>query len=422
MLITFKYLKVFLLIFIFLFISESVLSQGQHPIPSDTIHLNKGESSIIPLPIVGANPTVGVLFGVALSANAMLGDYETTRMSTSVSTVNYSIKNQLLAFIKTNIYTPGDKWILLGDWRYFDSSQPTFGLGTGPESSKLITDSIEYKDGMFTEPIDDEQLLHFKYLKLSEIVLKEVHEYVYFGVGYHLDYHFDIRDNLLSLDTANGAKPKITSHYSYSTFHGFNTETYTLSGLSMNFLFDSRDNAANPYKGRYALISYRINPVFLGSSQNSSSLWLEYRDYFSVSKSRPRNLIALWLFGDFSISGKRPYMDLGAIGWDQFGKSGRAYTQGRFRGDNLIYSEVEYRAHLWGSKKNPELFGAVAFVNATTASNTDGGIDLFQYINYAYGIGFRVMLQQEARINVTIDYAWGQYGAQGIFINANEAF
>jgi hypothetical protein len=145
MLIIFKYLKIFLLSFIFLFISETVLSQGQHPIPSDTIHLNKGESSIIPLPIVGVNPTVGVLYGVALSANAMLGDYETTRMSTSVSTVNYSTKNQLLAFIKTNIYTPDDKWVLLADWRYFNSSQPIFGLGTGPESSKLIADSIEYK-------------------------------------------------------------------------------------------------------------------------------------------------------------------------------------------------------------------------------------------------------------------------------------
>ena len=399
-----------------------VFSQGHHPIPSDTIHLNKGESSIIPLPIIGANPTVGVLFGVALSANAMLGDPKTTRMSTSVSTINYSTNNQLLMFIKTNVYTPDDKWILLGDWRYFDSSQPTFGLGTGPQSAKLVSEGYEYEDGMFTEPITTSQMLEFNYIKFSEIFLKRIKEYFYAGLGYHLDYHYNIKDNLLKLDTTINTSPHITSHYSYSIYNGYDAETYSLSGISLNFVYDSRDNAANPYKGRYSLISYRMNPTFLGSTQNSTSLWLEYRDYFGVSKKRARDLIAVWLWTDLQVTGTRPYMDLGAIGWDQFGKSGRAYTQGRFRGTNIIYSEVEYRAHLWGTKKSPELIGAVVFANATTASNRDGNIDLFKYVNYAYGVGLRIMLQKEARINVTIDYAWGQYGAQGIFINANEVF
>jgi len=410
------------MLIVLFFSSNTSFGQNHSPLPVDTIHLNKGESSIIPLPIIGVNPTVGVLFGVALSANALLGDYETTHMSTSVSTVNYSTNNQLLAFIKTNVYTPNDKYILLGDWRYFDSSQPTFGLGTGPQSAKLVSKGYEYQDGMFTKPITTDQMLEFNYIKLSEIVLKKLKKSFYAGVGYHLDYHYNIKDNMLKLDTTGGAEAQITSHYSYSVYYGFNPEKYTLSGLSLNFVYDSRDNAANPYKGRYSLISYRMNPTFLGSSQNSTSLWLEYRDYFSVSKKRARDLIAVWLWSDIQVSGNRPYMDLGAIGWDQFGKSGRGYTQGRFRGNNIVYSEVEYRAHIWGSKKSPELFGAVVFANATTASNTAGDINLFQYINYAYGAGIRIMLQKEARINVTIDYAWGQYGAQGIFINANEVF
>ena len=389
---------------------------------SDSIHLKKGEYSVMPLPIAGANPTVGFLYGMALSANALLGDYETTHMSTSVSTVNYSTNEQLLVFIKSNIYTPNDKWILLGDWRYFDSSQPTFGLGTGPQSAKLLTHSYEYKDGVFTKAITSDQMLEFNYLKLSEIVLKKLKKSIYAGLGFHLDHHYNIVDNLLNLDTSGGAQAQITSHYSYSKYYGFDPQGYTLSGLSLNFVYDSRDNAVNPYSGRYSLVSYRINQKFLGSTQNSTSLWLEYRDYFNISKKHARNLIAIWLWSDIQISGKRPYMDLGATGWDQFGKSGRGYTQGRFRGNDIIYSEAEYRAHLWGTKKSPELLGAVVFANATTASNKAADISLFQYINYAYGLGIRLMLQKEARINITIDYAWGQYGAQGIFINANEVF
>ncbi len=416
-----KYLLLFFIPLLLTLAPQSLKAQ------SDTLHtdsvfsLKKGEIKILPVPIVGANPTVGFLYGVAISGNAMFGDPKNTRMSTSISTLNYSTNKQLLMFIKTNIYTTGDNWILLGDWRYFDSSQPTFGLGTGPQSSKLVSTGYEYHDGMFSEPISTDQMLAFNYIKLSEIALKKVKKFIYVGVGYHLDYHYNIKDNLLKLDTIGGPI-RITSHYAYSKAHNFNPKTYTLSGLSLNFVYDSRDNAANPYHGRYALASYRINPIFIGSTQNSTSLWLEYRDYFGVSKKRERDLIGIWLWSDLEISGKRPYMDLGAIGWDQFGKSGRGYTQGRFRGNNIIYSEAEYRAHIWGTKKSPELIGAVVFANATTASNKDANIPLFKYVNYAYGIGLRLMVQKPTRINVTIDYAWGQYGAQGLFINANEVF
>jgi len=393
----------------------------------DTVSYDKGLSinnlKLVPIPIIAANPTVGILYGLAFSSTAILGDPSNTRMSTSSGTVNYSTNNQFLSLIKSTIYTSRDEWILMGDWRYFDSSQPTFGLGTGPKSQKLVVnDSIEYKDGMFTEPVAESQMMSYRYLKLSEILLKQIHQHIYLGIGLHLDFHYKIEDHLLSLDTIGGKKPQITSHYAYSKVHDYNTNEYMLSGLSLNAVFDSRDNSTNPYSGRYALMSLRINPLALGSDQNSSSLWLEYRDYFSVSKKRKRDLIAFWAYADLQISGYRPYMDLAAIGWDQFGRSGRAYVQGRFRGNNLIYSEVEYRKRIWGTKKNPDLIGAVAFVNATTASNLDAGQNLFKYVNYGYGIGLRVMLIKASRINLTLDYAWGDYGAQGIFINASEVF
>jgi len=191
----------------------------------------------------------------------------------------------------------------------------------------------------------------------------------------------------------------------------------------LNLMYDSRDNAAAPYKGRYALITYRYNPVFLGSSQASSTLWLEYRDYFSLSKKpQPSHLLAFWAYGNFQTSGHLPYLDLPALGWDQFGRSGRAYTQGRFRGENVIYSELEYRAHLLGTKKNPDFMGAVAFVNMTTATNYNADIGLFQYMDLGYGIGLRFMMNKTSRTNITFDYAWGNYGAQGLFLNVNETF
>ena len=210
----------------------------------------------------------------------------------------------------------------------------------------------------------------------------------------------------------------ITSHYAYSVSYGFNPEKYISSGVSVNFLYDTRDNQVNPYKGRFAFANIRINPEALGSSKNSSLLWLEYRDYLHLSKERPRHLIGFWTYGWFVTSGKVPYLDLPAQGWDQFGRSGRAYTQGRFRGLDVIYNEIEYRFPL---QKSKDTFGAVVFINGTTASNREN-ISLFKYYDIGYGAGLRIMIDKKSRANLNLDYAFGKYGAQGFYIGLNEVF
>lgn len=390
----------------------------------------KGKVYFAPMPVIAVNPTFGVLYGLAFSTNAFLGDPETTRMSTSLGSVTYSTKKQLMFTFKTNVYTPNEDWILMGDWRYFDTSQPTFGLGTGPQSAKLAgAGSLEY-EGKPTSVIDDAQMMEFKYLRFHESFLKKIRTNFYIGAGYHFDWHFDIKDNLLDLTPEDKSNPVITSHYAHSKAIDIDDKEYILSGLSLNVLYDSRDNAATPYKGQYALATYRVNPTFLGSTKGSSTLWVEYRKYISMSKTKPQNLIGFWTYGSFQTSGDLPYLDLPALGWDQFGRSGRAYTQGRFRGNNVMYAEVEYRFRLAGLKKNPDFFGAVVFANATTASrkeysyggNKYEGVNMFEYVEPAAGLGFRFMINAVTRTNLTLDYAWGRYGSQGIFLSFNESF
>lgn len=115
-------------------------------------------------------------------------------------------------------------------------------------------------------------------------------------------------------------------------------------------------------------------------------------------------------------------MGLPAIGWDQMGRSGRAFPQGRWRGDNLYYVEVEYRTPLPILKKKPDLLGAVVFANMTTASSEDNNISLFQYLEPAAGLGLRVMLSKKTRTNLTLDYGWGPNGAGALYLNLNEYF
>ncbi len=390
--------------------------KAQESTKSDTTKLIQ-ELSFVPLPVIAANPANGVMYGLAPSATWLLGPASTTSRSSMVSSIIYTTKKQLILTLKSGVFTKNDQWMLMGDWRYFVTSQPTYGLGTGPQSARLVSDGLEYDDGDFSTGIDEAQMMEFNFLRFHETAMRRIDDTRFFaGIGYHLDVHSKIEDQLLNLDTV---PPTITSHYAYSEDRGFDANGYTLSGISVNGLYDTRDNTINAYTGRYAFLSFRVNPEFIGSDKNSTMLWAEYRDYFGLSENRPRHLIAVWAYGNFVTSGDVPYMDLPAVGWDQYGRSGRAYPQGRFRGENVMYGEVEYRLPLQSDK---DTFGAVIFANATTASNSDANIGLFEYVEPGVGIGWRIMLNKNARTNLTIDYAWGAYGAQGFYLNVNETF
>jgi outer membrane protein assembly factor BamA len=307
--------------------------------------------------------------------------------------------------------------ILMQDLRYFNTSQPTFGLGTGPNSAKLVSSGFKFDDGSISNGINEAQMMKFQYFRLHETFFKRINDSkMYLGIGYHLDIHYKIDDQLLSLDSLPST---ITSHYAYSTKNGFNPDKYTLSGLSANFLYDTRDNTVSPYKGFYSLATLKFNPSFLGSTKRSSTLWAEARKYISLSKVRVRNVLGIWAYGNFQLGGNLPYMDLPALGWDQYGRSSRAYTQGRFRGQSLLYTEGEWRFPL---QKNKDKLGGVLFLNATTASNSDANIQMFDYVNIGYGFGLRYMLNEKSRTNLCLDFGFGNYEAKGFYLSVNEVF
>ncbi len=376
-----------------------------------------GKINTVWVPVLASSPASGFMLGVAPAITFIKGNPETTSISNYLGSVVYTSKKQLLLTFKGNLYLDNNEWLVMNDWRYFITSQPTFGLGTGPQSNKLVNDGIEYEDGLFSSGISESQMIKFNFLRLHQTAFKKIGDNNFFaGIGYHLDIHNKIDDQLLRMDTV---PPSITSHYAYNTKRGINSDKYSLSGVSINGMYDTRDNTINTYKGRYAFLSLKFNPEFLGSSTYSSSLWTEYRDYFTLNKNRPRNLLAFWAYGNFQLDGDLPYLDLPALGWDQFGRSGRAYPQGRFRGQSLVYSELEWRFPL---QKENDRWGGVVFANMNSASNTDANIKMFKHINTGVGAGLRFTIDKAKRQNICIDYAWGNYGAHGFYLSVNEAF
>lgn len=377
----------------------------------------KPKPKVIWLPVIASSPANGFMLGVAPTLNWQTGDPQTTSYSSMLGSLIYTTQKQFLFTLKGTVFFDGNSAILMQDVRFFKTSQPTYGLGTGPASSKLASSGFEYDDGKFSNGISTNQMIKFNFLRIHETYFKRVGvNKSYLGLGYHLDLHNKINDQILELDAS---PPTITSHYAYSTKYGFNPEKYTLSGISANYLYDSRDNTVNPYKGMYALATLKFNPKWLGSSSSSSTLWTEFRKYFSVSETRPRNIVGLWLYGNFELGGHLPYLDLPALGWDQFGRSGRAYPQGRFRGQSVLYGETEWRFPL---QKDKDKLGGVVFLNAVSSINKDADIRMFEYINLGYGLGLRYMLNEASKTNLCLDFGFGNYGSKGFYLSVNEAF
>ena len=366
--------------------------------------------SILPLPAIAYNPANGWMFGVAAASSWYMGAPSATHQSNLVFNFLYTTKKQWIISSKSNVFLAEDQWNLIGDWRYFITSQPTFGLGSS-SPDELTFETIGQE-----QVLRGEQQMDFSLIRFYETILRRVGtSKFYLGLGYHLDIHQKIESyagETIDFDAE-------FSHDYYNETLGFPIDRYTLSGISFNGIMENRDVAVSPYERNYAMVSYKINPEFLGSNQSSSTLLLDYRHYFSLSKKRKRHILAAWVYGNFLISGNLPYMNLPALGWDMFGRSGRGYAQGRFRGEQMAYTELEYRFPL---QKNKELFGGTVFVNAASFSSKLDGEKLMQTINPGYGLGLRVMINKEKRTTITADYGFGQNGNSGFYLNINESF
>ncbi|MBC7510024.1 MAG: hypothetical protein H7320_14950 [Ferruginibacter sp.] len=112
-----------------------------------------------------------------------------------------------------------------------------------------------------------------------------------------------------------------------------------------------------------------------------------------------------------------PYLLLPAWGYDKRGRSGRGYTQGRFRGANLVYSEAEYwfRISPCGC-----IFGGVLFANMTTASNSDKK-KICESVAPRYGFGLRMMVDKKSRTNIQADFGFGKKST-GVYFGVAETF
>lgn len=368
--------------------------------------------SLMLLPIIGSNPATGFMFGVG-------GQYafkipEHSKYSLISGSVQYTTKSQFILMVKNNIYTGNNRIFFSGDWRYLIYSQSTYGLGTTSPDGGILdyqftTAGSETSADSLTQP------MAFNFGRLHQSIMIELVDDIYLGLGYQYDSYFDIEDQKLNLEQGDTL---LTSHYAYNTFYGFDTKKYHTSSVSLRFIIDKRDNMIMPLKGFYLSANWQGGFEFIGNDRRSNLYQIEWRSYHSLSKRNPSHLLAFWFMGEFAQKGTLPYMILPATAYDQRGRSARGYTQGRFRGNQLVYGEVEYRFPI---SKCGGLLGGVIFANATSANNSFLSLSLFESVKPSFGFGLRVKLDKYSRTNLAVDLGFGQQ-SMGFYLAVSEAF
>lgn len=355
------------------------------------------------IPVIGSQPATGFMFGV-VSQYTFKGKSVTDKYSTVNLGINYTEKKQLIINFKNNVMLKHNKITLSGDWRYYIFTQANYGLGTDiiPPNRNDDTFNID----AITEPMD------YNYLKFHQTISWRVKGDFYLGTGVHIDQYSEIKDS--NLDIENGV---FTAHYNYNTANGFSTSEYYVNGLSLNVLFDSRDNQINSSSGLYGNVNLRYNPALNSNQEASSVLGAELRYFIPLSKKNKQHVLGFWTYGQFVTSGAVPYLNLPAIGWDQRSRAGKGYVQGLFRGNDLSYFEVEYRFPISCNS----LISGTVFSNFTSASDTDRNIKMLQYIQPAAGVGLRILINKATRTNLIANYGWGNR-SEAFYLNAGETF
>jgi hypothetical protein len=369
------------------------------------------------IPSIGYTPQNGVVVGVTTLAGIFLGDPETTTISSLGLIALYTSKNQVILQSRDVLVLEANRWQIHLDWRLLITNQLTYGLGSGAAAADQA-----FTVGGWGPPatLAGEQPMDFNLLRLHQTGLRKVHGPFYLGASYRLDRYYGIVDQRLDL---GAVPPVVTSHEGYSRAFGFGTKAYTTSGLGLELVYDSRDSTINAYRGWYLNVSLRGYPEALGSTRNATYLFGEARTYIGLSRSVPRNVLALCVMGQGVASGEVPYLALPSVGWDFGNRGGRGYVQGRFRGTSQLYAEAEWRFRLSGNG----MLGGTVFANASTyarpAVTVEGqqvaGEDLFASVRPAGGFGLRFMMNREARNNVTLDFGFGQ-DSFGIWFGAGE--
>lgn len=178
------------------------------------------------------------------------------------------------------------------------------------------------------------------------------------------------------------------------------------TGISLNAVYDTRNNAHSTTKGFYISLLGEVLPKVLGNYNKTLFHIVAQADYFQPLWRG--GVMAVDLYGDLW-SSATPWFY-----WPSVGGASRmrGYYYGRYTDRKMLTAQLELRQTIYGP------IGVCAWGGAGSIFDSHKNFDASKILPN-YGIGLR--LATAGHTALRIDYGFGR-NSHGLIINVNEAF
>jgi hypothetical protein len=333
------------------------------------------DKSYVIAPELGRKPETGVLGGVFWLQVFSLSKHadSATRKSNTESYIDYTEKKQILAQVKNNLIFQNERFFIKGE--NFYNKFPDLYWGVGDQTKASQQQSVSYD-----------------LISINQRLLTRISTRYFAGLVYQY----------VSLSNVTYSKGGPLDSTKISGYQGSKT-----SGLGLDFLYDSRDNILNSYKGLYVELSGLFNQKEFGGNHYFNNYTLDIRDFVNFGG---RHVLALQGLVNYN-TGDVPFRQLASIGGDMIM---RGYYFGRYRDKLMIAAQAEYRFPVW------KFIGLTAFVAAAEVEPNFNQL-YWPDIHYTVGLCLRIMINKTERLNMGVDSGIGN-NTSGLYFNSGEAF
>lgn len=340
---------------------------------SDT---TSNEGSFAVFPAISYAPETSLQIGAVgiwVLKNTDVSQSTFLRQSTITPYFIYTLKRQSIAVVNVDYYFPNGQ-NLNSAIRYYNFPDSYFGIGNtnDPDVSEQYTNRFFQFEGQFLHPINEKTF-----------------------VGGAFDSHFTSLRNILVAGLLETQAP-------------VGLDGGNLFGVGPAFRYDTRDYTLYPTKGYFITSRLLFNKV--GDFDYTTYL-VDFRKYITIFNDD--NILAFQFRSQFTFGTDVPFYKLPQLGGDE--RLRGIANASLYRDRQMMYSQVEYRRPLFWR------FGMTVFAGVGDVAFDVDDFALSEF-KYVAGIGGRLAIIPERKLNVRLDLGVGRGGQTGIYIGISEAF
>lgn len=338
-----------------------------------TSRVESSRPSVSALPVIGSAPETGFQYGVTAVRMYRLGPAASTRVSQDQVYLIRTAKSQTKAFVQTDRWLSGDAWRLRLRAEYARFPLPFYGIGSEtPDAAEEWYTS--------TGPL------------LLALAQHRVARATYLGAAARVTH---------------SAVSEIEPGKALAAGRLLGSNGGTVSQVQAFLARDSRDHVVAARLGSFVQLTGTSANGAWGSDFDFTRLAIDGRRYWTFGNAHVLAAQALLE----ATTGSAPFDQMVQIGSDT---AMRGYTRGRYRDNNGMGAQAEYRSPF------VRRFGVVAFVGAGSVAPTVGKLPEAT-VRPSYGAGLRILLFPAQRATIRIDYGRGS-GSSGLYVALGEAF